>query len=200
MITGIEGTTSVGKTTLATALARHWSLADPLVIPCYYHSAPDPAALPDPDSATAPEQIRAVSTLLRIEAVRATQARASVAEGRDVIADRTVDTLLAHAHAVGRMHGFDADTAARGLVGRAEIILPDITLHLATTPSLIAERVRRRPGMPPIYYDPQFIAHFDAHFTSPYAPVCLHLDAALPPAEIAARAAAIIARHRTAAR
>jgi dTMP kinase len=200
MITGIEGTTSVGKTTLATALARHWSLADPLVIPCYYHSAPDTAALPDPDSVTAPEQIRAVLALLRIEAVRAAQARASATEGRDVIADRTVDTLLAHAHAVGRMHGFDVDTAARGLVGRADVILPDITLHLATTPSLIAERVRRRPGMPPIYYDQQFITHFDAHFDSPYAPVCLHLDAALPPAEIAALAAAIIARHRTAAR
>lgn len=196
MIIGIEGVSCVGKTTLAAALAVR--LDAPLVVPCYYHSAPDPARLPPPLTATAAEQLRNLSIFLRIEDLRRARALQAVGTGRDVILDRTLDTLLAHAHAVGRLRGFDCDAAAWEMTREHTAGLPDLTLLLHADPAVIQHRAALRPGMPPIFYHPQFAAHFHEHFHQPMAPTCIPFDAGAALPELVERAWEVVQRQRNA--
>ncbi|KQV20880.1 MULTISPECIES: AAA family ATPase [unclassified Kitasatospora] len=195
MIVGVEGVSCAGKTTLAQALAPH--LNDPVVIPCYYHVAPDPAMLPAPRVHTSREQLACLAQFLEIEALRLGMARRAQAEGRDVILDRTVDTLLAHAHAIGRLEGFDCDAQARTMVLQHTVAMPDLTLVLTTDPTVLATRAIMRPGMPSIFYDAHFSEHFNAYLRRPLAPNFVTLDTtACPPNELTHQALTHIRRHR----
>ncbi|MFG2916405.1 hypothetical protein ACGF0D_26380 [Kitasatospora sp. NPDC048298] len=175
MILGIEGVSCVGKTTLAAQLALH--LNRPAVIPCYYHASPDPTRLPAPEPFTAEHQLANIAQFLNVEDLRLARARQAHIEGRDVILDRTVDTLLAHAHAVGRMNGFDCDDQARRLVTSRPVAMPDLTIVLTADPDVLARRARLRKGMPTIFYDRHFSEHFNAYLTHPLAPAVALLDA-----------------------
>lgn len=195
MIIGIEGVSCAGKTTLSQALASQ--LNDPVVIPCYYHVAPDPGRLPAPRVHTAKQQLASLAAFLELEELRLERTRQAQADGRDVILDRTVDTLLAHAHAIGRLEGFDCDAAARTLVLRQAVAMPDLTLVLTTDPAVLATRATLRPGMPPIFYDPQFSEHFNAYLRSPLAPIFVRLDTSVCPlGELTEKALAHIREHR----
>lgn len=186
MIIGIEGVSCVGKTTLAAALAT--LMDDPLIVPCYYHSAPDPARLPPPVTDTASEQLENLRVFLRIEELRRTRTLRAAGQGRDVILDRTLDTLLAHTHAVGRLGGFDCDAAARQMTCEHSVSVPDLTLVLHAHPDVVQRRAALRPGMPAVFYDPQFTSYFHEHFRRPRAPVCIALDAGMAPADLTQRA------------
>jgi dTMP kinase len=176
MIIGLEGVSCTGKTTLARALAASAELPEALVVPCYYHAAPDPDALPKPVADTAEEQLNGLAHLLSVEGLRLGRAQAALDEGRAVIMDRTVDTLLAHTHAVGVMRGFALDEAAHALVSASPRVTPDLTLLLQTDPGELAARAARRPGMPAIFYAPAFTADFNAYFRNPLTPVCVRID------------------------
>lgn len=194
MIIGIEGVSCAGKTTFVRALAPH--LDGPVVVPCYYHVAPDPEKLPEPRMHTAHQQLAGLAVFLEIEQLRLDRARQAQAEGRDVILDRTVDTLLAHAHAVGRLEGFDCDAQARAMVLRQAVAMPDLTLVLTTDPAVLATRAILRPGMPPIFYDAQFSEHFNAYLRRPLAPSFATLDTTTcPPGQLTGEALAHIRRH-----
>ena len=99
MIIGLEGVSCVGKTTLATALAARLPASS---VACYYHAAPDLSWLPEPAAATAAQQVDNLAMLMRIEALRRTSVLAALAQGHDVILDRTVDTLLARSPSLTR--------------------------------------------------------------------------------------------------
>ncbi|MDG4834868.1 hypothetical protein O7627_36990 [Solwaraspora sp. WMMD1047] len=197
MIVGLEGVSCVGKTSLATALAAR--CPGTAVVDCYYHTAPDPGRLPRPDSPTAYEQMSNLLMLLQLETVRRDRALNAQRQGHLVILDRTVDTLLAHAHAIGRLRGFDCDTAARALVLQHPIVVPDVTLLLRASPGVLAERAARRRGMPQILYHPEFTEHFNGYFHSPMAPLCMPLDATAPLDDLAEQAMAAIGGARPAA-
>lgn len=180
MIIGIEGVSCTGKTTVAVALAARIGLAH--VVPCYYHVAPDPSALPGPDAAREDEQIAALTALLGVEELRARRARTAIDRGCHVIVDRTVDTLLAHVHAVGTLHGLDARARARELVDRqvaaGGAVVPDVTVVLTADPAQLAHRAHTRIDMPALYYAPEFAAAFLEHFAvSPVASACVLIDA-----------------------
>lgn len=164
MIIGLEGVSCVGKTSLAAALAAR---LDAAVVPCYYHAAPDPSRLPPPDSSTADNQLAALTVLLRVEGLRRSAALTAAGRGQVVILDRTVDTLLAHAHAVGRLHGYDCDARATALVRQHPIVVPDLTLLLAASDHERARRAARRVGMPRLFYAPTFARYFTEHFDQP---------------------------------
>ncbi|MCG5215484.1 AAA family ATPase [Streptosporangium sp. KLBMP 9127] len=181
MIIGIEGVSCTGKTTLANAIASQ--LANPLVVPCYYHVAPDPKTLPRPVAESAAEQLESLAILLRLEEMRRASALEACADGRDVILDRTADTLLAHAHAIGKLRSFDCDSAARVLVRDGPVVMPDLTLLLQAPAEVLAERAVHRPGMPRIFYDPGFAIHFNTYFRLPLVSACVVLDAAVSPEE-----------------
>jgi len=193
MIIGLEGVSCVGKTTLAAALSARLPATS---VACYYHAAPDLSWLPEPAAATAAQQVDNLAMLMRIEALRRASVLAALAQGHDVILDRTVDTLLAHAHAVGRLHGFDCDDQARAVVLAHPRVVPDITLLLHADPAEVTARAARRIGMPTIFYAPEFTAHFHDYFARPLAPRCVRLDSTRGPDEVAERAVAVLAGHR----
>ena len=196
MILGIEGVSCVGKTTLATQLATH--LNRPAIIPCYYHASPDPTLLPTPEPFTAEHQLANIAQFLDVEGLRLARATQALAEGRDVILDRTVDTLLAHAHAVGRIHGFDCDDQARHLVTSRAVAMPELTVVLTAEPDVLARRARLRKGMPTIFYDRHFSEHFNAYLAHPLAPAVALIDATNDSLDdLAARALDHVHRHQT---
>lgn len=190
MIIGLEGVSCTGKTTLARALANRLGTAS--VVPCYYHVAPDPSLLPNPIPDDEREQLASMEVLLGLEALRRDMAHRALDMGRVVILDRTVDTLLAHTYAIDRLRGLSAAETARILAIERPTIVPDITLLLVTTPTVLAERAARRPGMPSIFYDPIFTTHFNAYFERPLVPRWVHLDAAQCTEDLAAQALAEI--------
>jgi dTMP kinase len=197
MIVGLEGVSCVGKTSLATALAAR--LPGAAIVDCYYHTAPDPGRLPQPNSPTAYEQLSNLLMLMQLEALRRDRALHAQRRGHLVILDRTVDTLLAHAHAIGRLRGFDCDAAARALVLEHPIVVPDVTLLLRAGPDVLAKRAARRPGMPSILYDPEFTEHFNSYFQGPLAPLCVPLDATAPLHDLAEQATAAVGQAQPAA-
>lgn len=183
MIIGLEGVSCTGKTKLARHLAGALSAT---VVDCYFHCAPTPESMPPPESADAGHQLIAVGQLLRIEALRVERARAALEDGGIVVLDRTVDTILAHARAVGRRHGFDCDRAARRLVEGAPALIPDLTVLLETEPSTLTERASRRRDMPEVFYRPDFATEFNEHFTDPLARTVIRMDASRPTDHLAA--------------
>ncbi|MFE7528915.1 hypothetical protein ACFU7Y_24835 [Kitasatospora sp. NPDC057542] len=149
----------------------------PAVIPCYYQASPDPTRPPVPEPFTAEHQLDNITQFLDVEDLRLTRARQALAKGRDMILGRTVDTLLAHAHAVGRMHGFDCDDQARRLAASRPVAMADLTIVLAADPDVLACRARLRKGMPTIFYDRHSSEHFNAYLAHPLAPTVAPLDA-----------------------
>jgi dTMP kinase len=195
MIIGIEGVSCTGKTTLAAALAS--ALGDPLVIGCYYHCAPDPACLPNPDTATGEEQLAGLQVLLRVEKLRYDKAMVALTRGDDVILDRSVDTLLAHTHAMGQRHGFDIDDDARALVQSHQVVIPDLTLLLYARPDTLSQRAAQRVNMPRVFYAPQLTKHFHEHFTYPLAHQLVRISTDLPFPDTLTAARTAVALHRT---
>lgn len=205
---GVEGVSCTGKTTLARALAqrlaehtRHAATqpgrrGEVCIVPCYYHVAPNPTVLSNRQIRAEADQLALLATHLRVEQLRARQARSALDRGHLVVLDRTVDTLLAHLRAVGLMHGLDATVEARGLViaqiERGEAALPEVTLLLQTDHEVLAQRAQCRPGMPPLYYDSDFAQGFNGHFADPISPHCLVIDATGRPDELLEQAYAMV--------
>ena len=177
MIIGLEGVSCVGKTTLAGILAAD---LDAVHVRCYYHAAPDPSWLPEIDHSTADTQLDALARLMRVEELRQETVQEAVRAGRHVVMDRTVDTLLAHGHAISRLRGFDCDAAARAFVLAHEVELPDLTLLLTVDLETRTQRAARRPGMPRLLYDDAFTTHFLDHFRRPLVTRCITVDATDP--------------------
>ncbi|GIG63166.1 hypothetical protein Lfu02_75380 [Longispora fulva] len=201
MIIGIEGTSLTGKTTLAAALAASGALRDPLVVPCYWHAAPDPGRLPPAKASSVAGQLAGLEVFLSVEAVRLGLVDAGVREGRDVVVDRTADTLLAHVGAVSAMTEADAYPLALDLIAARRVIVPDLTLHLTARPETLALRARTRPGFPALFVDSFFATLFNKHFTNPAALVtqrCVPVDADADPVAVLATAVAVIAEHSSA--
>jgi dTMP kinase len=174
VIIGFEGISCTGKTTLAAALAAHLGTAT--VIPCYYHAAPDPRLLPSPTARDRDERLAGLDLLLGVETKRRQLAQQALGQGRTVILDRTVDTLLAHTYAIDRLYGLDLHDTARVAILRREPVLPDVTFLLSAPPRLIAARAARRTGMPPIFRAPDFAGHFNHYFDQALTPRCVRLD------------------------
>lgn len=185
MIIAIEGVSGTGKSTLAASLAHQLGWG---TISCYYHVAENPTVLGEPLAISEDEQLAAVAAHLVVEEQRHRQAQAVLARHGGVILDRSVDTVLAHLGAVGHIQGLDAKTQARALVtegiAAGAAAVPGLTLLLTATPEVLRSRATRRPGLPSLYYDPAFVAHFNAHFADPLSPHCVRLNAEANPDEV----------------
>ncbi|MGR7000734.1 hypothetical protein ACU686_26230 [Yinghuangia aomiensis] len=123
------------------------------MVPCYYHTAPDPSALPGPDGVRRRPDRRADHAAGRGGTPRRAGPRRTRTRSSHVLMDRTVDTLLAHVRAVDGLNGLDARVRARGLVddrvARARAVVPDVTVVLSADPVLLEHRARTRLDMPP---------------------------------------------------
>jgi dTMP kinase len=194
VIVAIEGASCTGKSTLAAGLAARLGWES---IGCYYHVADDPSVLGEPLATCEAEQLAAFEAHLPIEQERHRRAQAALSRDGAVILDRSVDTLLAHLTAVGRIQGLDATGRARARAAErvrvGAVSVPDLTLLLTAGPAVLAARAETRSGLPSIYYDPVFTAHFNDHFADPVTPRCVRLDAGRPREQVLDCALAAIA-------
>lgn len=179
MIIAIEGVSCTGKSTLAAGLAAHlgWEVID-----CYHHVADDPTVLGEPIAGSEAEQLAALAAHLDVEKERCRLAWLALARRGGVILDRSIDTLLAHLYAIGRLQHLDATAQARAMVaqqvGAGAAVVPDLTVLLTAGPAVLADRASTRPGLPSIYYDAAFAEHFNRHFAAPVSPRCVRIDSA----------------------
>jgi dTMP kinase len=193
MIIALEGVSSTGKSTLAARLAARlgWT-----VIPCYYHVADDPAALGEPLVDTEQQQLAALDVHLEIEERRCRLAGSAAARDGGVLLDRSVDTLLAHVRAAGRLRGLDTEDEARRRVeeriARGQAVRPDLTLLLTADVGELVRRAASRPGLHHVFRDPAYVEQFNAHFDRPLSPRWLTLDSIVAPDALLAAALAHI--------
>jgi hypothetical protein len=74
--------------------------------------------------------------------------------------------------------------------------VPDVTLLLHADHAVLAARAARRVGMPAIFYDARFAAHFTDHFTRPLTPHCIRLSSDTGLGELVEHACAALADYR----
>ncbi|WP_203985965.1 hypothetical protein [Sphaerisporangium rufum] len=186
-----------GKTTLAGSLAERlgWEVMD-----CYFHVAPDPSSLGRPIATSEAEQLASLAAHFPVEAQRHRQALRAAARDGGVILDRTINTLLAHVRAVGRLQDLNATVTARAMVAQqiaaGAATVPDLTLLLIGDAAVLADRATLRPDLPAIYYVPAFARHFNAHFEDPIGR-CVRLDATAAPGAVVDAALAAISLVQT---
>jgi thymidylate kinase len=197
VIVAIEGVSCTGKTTLAAGLTAQlgWQ-----AIACYFHVAADPSILGAPMAASDAELLQALDAHLDVEQQRHLLAASALTRDGGVILDRSVDTLLAHARAIGRLRGWDVNRQARTAVARQvtanAAAVPDLTLLLTADAATLAARAVSRPDLPAIYYDSEFAEHFNGHFSDPMSPRCVRIRTDTTPTEVLENALAEVAAVR----
>ncbi|MFF2787650.1 hypothetical protein ACFVT6_12900 [Streptomyces sp. NPDC058049] len=168
VILGTEGPSYGGKTSALGRLKRVPAMQGVMFFPCYVKSIPRREDIPTPSTQSADEQVEAFMTFMEIEAARVH----SAAEHNGLIVlDRTVDTLLAHAHAMDEMHGFGVLPELRSRVEKMPHLRPDYTLYLDVAPELLhlRRKVAGHHEVEPEYFlhDPVFLGHFRDYFCQP---------------------------------
>ena len=197
MIVAIEGVSNSGKTTLARSLGQCLATE---TVGCYQHVAKDPALLGRPLAHSEEELLQALRVHLTVEEERLRLATDAVNRTGMVIMDRSVDTVLAHLRAVGRLRGLNAEASARSLVrdqcADGAVVIPDLTLLLIASPQQVARRGQTRPEVPPPYYAEDFATHFYGHFAQPVAKHVVRINADLSPDDLVRLARDEIKQHR----
>jgi dTMP kinase len=142
-IIALEGPSFVGKTTAIASLAADTSLGRVAVFDCYVREIARPRDVPPARTAGREQQVAAFRTFMAIEA-RRTRRLARLAAGAHrpdlVILDRSVDTLIAHAHALDALYGFGARPAVAALLPYLPHLVPERTFYL----DACAETLRSR--------------------------------------------------------
>ncbi|MFF4298866.1 hypothetical protein ACFY0N_35005 [Streptomyces vinaceus] len=168
VILGLEGPSYGGKTSALGRLRRVPAMRDAMFFPCYVKSFARREDVPTPATQSAAEQVEAFVTFMEIEGERV---RAARRHGGLVVLDRTVDTLLAHAHAMDEIHGFGILPELCRRIKEMPHLRPDHTLYLDVAPELLHLR-RKAAGhheVEPDYFlhDPAFLTHFRDYFCRP---------------------------------
>ncbi|PKV89920.1 hypothetical protein [Streptomyces sp. TLI_146] len=168
MILGLEGPSYGGKTSALGQLRWVPAMRGAMFFPCYVKSFIRREDIPTPSTRSADEQVEAFMKFMEIEANRVHAARQ---HGGLIVLDRTVDTLLAHAHAMDEMYGFEVLPELRRRVQDLPHLRPDHTLYLDVAPELLHLR-RKAAGhheVEPEYFlhDPAFLSHFRDYFCRP---------------------------------
>lgn len=145
-IIAVEGPSFAGKTTAIAALAKDASLGRIAVFDCYVREIAEPREVPPARTTSRAEQVAAFRTFMAVEERRVLRAAQLAAEHEPpdlVILDRSIDTLLAHAHALDMLHGFGALPAMAALLPRLPHLVPERTIYLdAGAATLCARRAQ----------------------------------------------------------
>lgn len=167
-VIAIEGPSYAGKSTAIDHLREQGIEKQAFVSDCYVqhiaHREDIPPARPDSENA----QLAAFETFMGIENARV---RAALASAKPVvIIDRSVDTLLAHAHALDALLGYAVHHQLRDRLQELPFLGPDHTLYLDVPDEAL--RLRRKSAghtaTEPEYllHEPAFLAHARDYFVS----------------------------------
>jgi dTMP kinase len=197
-IIALEGPSFAGKTTAVAILAADASLGRAAVFDCYVREIARPQDVPPARTAGREQQVAAFRTFMGIEARRThrLQHMATQHDSPDlVILDRSVDTLIAHAHALDALYGFGARPAITALLPDLPHLLPERTFYLdASTETLRARRATAKgsSGSGDFFlHDHGFLAAWRAYFLGAAGPALAAavttVSADAPSADVAKR-------------
>jgi dTMP kinase len=169
IIAALEGSSYAGK---STAIALLWSAlpAGTVVFDCYVQQIRRAADIPPARTRNAAEQLAAFEAFMGIEADRVEHLADLADDQRPglVIADRSVDTLLAHAHALDQLYGFGVCEQATDRLKDLPHLVPDRTLYLDADPDTVRLRRQRQGGRGDYFlHDRGFLAHTRDYFLGP---------------------------------
>ncbi|WP_055529569.1 hypothetical protein [Streptomyces graminilatus] len=137
-VIALEGPSYAGKST-AIAHLRQQGIEDrAFVSDCYVDHITPGQDIPPVRTASAAAQLAAFETFMSIEGVRVRRALASAKPV--VLLDRSVDTLLTHAHALDALFGFDVHHQLRDRLQQLPFLRPDHTLYLDVPAELLSLR------------------------------------------------------------
>ncbi|NBE49895.1 hypothetical protein [Streptomyces boluensis] len=167
-VIAIEGPSYAGKSTAISHLRACGIEKRAFVSDCYVrhiaHRDDIPPAFPGSEVA----QLAAFERFMGVENARVHAARASAKPV--VLIDRSVDTLLAHAHALDAMFGYAVHHQLRDRLQALPFLRPDHTLYL-DVPSEVLSLRRKLAGHAAaesdyFLHDPAFLTHARDYFVS----------------------------------
>jgi dTMP kinase len=137
-VIALEGPSYAGKST-AIAHLRQQGIEDrAFVSNCYVDHIVHRRDIPPARTASAAAQLAAFETFMSIEGIRV---RRALADSKPVVLlDRSVDTLLAHAHALDTLFGFDVHHQLRARLRELPFLRPDHTLYLDVPADVLSLR------------------------------------------------------------
>ncbi|MEV5352092.1 hypothetical protein [Streptomyces sp. NPDC052693] len=167
-IIALEGPSYAGKSTVIGHLRTRGIEERAFVSDCYVRHIDRRADIPPARTASAAEQLAAFETFMGIEGIRVRKALVSAKPV--VLLDRSVDTLLAHAHALDALFGYDVHHRLRDRLQELPFLRPHHTLYLDVPAEELALR-RKAAGHTAAeseYFlqEPAFLAHARDYFVS----------------------------------
>lgn len=159
MIIALEGPSYAGKTTVIRHLRHAPETREAAFFDCYVESIDHWEDIPRPATASASEQLSAFETFMTIE-----ESRVQRLAGRTglVLLDRSVDTLMAHAHALDEMYNFGLLGQIHERLAGMPHLRPNHTVYLDVSADKLALR-RKKAGHKAVesdyfLHDPVFLA------------------------------------------
>lgn len=167
-IIALEGPSYAGKSTVIGHLRTRGIEERAFVSDCYVQHIDRRADIPPARTASAAEQLAAFETFMGIEGARVRKALVSAKPV--VLLDRSVDTLLAHAHALDALFGYDVHHRLRDRLQELSFLRPHHTLYLDVPAEELALR-RKAAGHTAaeseyFLHEPAFLAHARDYFVS----------------------------------
>ncbi|MGY9066821.1 dTMP kinase [Streptomyces sp. SUK 48] len=171
-IIALEGPSYAGKSTAIRHLCTRSIQERAFVSDCYVQHIARRTDIPPAHTASAAEQLAAFETFMGIEGARVRQALAS--SKPVVLLDRSVDTLLAHAHALDALFGYDIHHRLRDRLQELPFLRPHHTLYLDVPAEELALR-RKAAGHTAaeseyFLHEPAFLTHTRDYFVSAAQP------------------------------
>lgn len=167
-IIALEGPSYAGKSTAIEHLRSRGIEERAFVSDCYVQHIARRDDIPPARTGSAAAQLAAFEKFMAIENTRV---RAALASARAVtILDRCVDTLLAHAHALDALFGYDVHDQLRDRLQELPFLRPHHTLYLDVPAEELSLR-RKRAGHTAaesdyFLHELAFLAHTRDYFVS----------------------------------
>ncbi|MET9964898.1 hypothetical protein ABZZ80_02970 [Streptomyces sp. NPDC006356] len=167
-IIALEGPSYAGKSTAIQHLRNRGIEERAYVSDCYVQNIAHRDDIPPARTDSAAAQLAAFETFMEIESARV---GAALASARPVaILDRSVDTLLAHAHALDALFGYDVHHQLRDRLQELPFLRPHHTLYLDVPTEVLSLRRKTAGHMAAesdyFLHDPAFLAHARDYFVS----------------------------------
>lgn len=197
-VIALEGPSYSGKSTAIAHLRQQGIEDHAFVSDCYVDHIVHRQDIPPVRTASATEQLAAFETFMSIEGMRVRRALASTKPV--VLLDRSVDTLLAHAHALNALFGFGVHHQLRDRLQELPFLRPDHTLYIDVPAEVLS--LRRKAAGPTaaesdyFLHEPGFLDQTRDYFVSGTHQLVSRevtvLAAAATPPEVAHRVEALI--------